>query len=169
MIKFIGNYVNSIPESWIPFMNQHTGEIRPNKNMVITKEVLDQQKKWKELGYDDNDSVFWELFHDFDLTENLKLDTFDFCISKQVQWWIAKLKPGHCFPIHTDTIKDYQKNAKRYWIALEDYKWGHIFLIDNICLRDYKKGDVFEIDNSPHGSANIGLENKYSLQLLTFD
>lgn len=169
MIKFIGNYSATIPKTWVSYMNQTTGEIRPNTNMVVTPEVIEQQKKWKESGYDINSSASWELFHDHDFDESLNLKEFDFCNNKQVQWWVAKLKPGHCFPIHTDTVKSHQINSKRYWIAIEDYKWGHVFLIDNICLRDYKKGDVFEFDNTPHGSANIGLSNKFSLQLLTFD
>jgi hypothetical protein len=170
MIEYIGNYQSAMPSSWIDHMNKSTGEIRPNKRMVITSEVAQQQKQWEDAGYNvDNSSATWELFHDWDFTEQLDVTQFDFCAGKSVQWWVAKLKPGHCFPIHVDTLKEEQINPKRYWIALDDYKWGHVFLIEDMCLRDYKRGDVFCFDNTPHGAANVGLVNKYSLQLLTYN
>jgi hypothetical protein len=71
--------------------------------------------------------------------------------------------------MHIDTIKEDQKNAKRYWIALEDYKWGHIFLENGENLRDYKQGDCFLFDNKIHGAANVGLEPKISLQIMTYN
>lgn len=170
MIEYVGNYKDIIPLSWIEHMRTHTGEIRPNNRMVMTAEVEGQQREWKEAGYfNEGTTATWELFHDWDFTEQLDYSKFDFCKDKKVQWWISKVKPGHCFPIHSDTLKDELINPKRYWIALEDYHWGHVFVIGKYCLRDYKKGDAYVFDNSPHGAANVGLDNKYSLQILTSD
>ena len=169
MIEFVGNYRDAIPSTWIEHMNTHTGEVRPNNRMVMTPEVKEMQDRWARAGYGEGSAATWELFHDWDFTEQLDLSKFDFCKDKQVQWWISKVPPGHCFPIHSDTIKPELINPKRYWIAIDDYKWGHVFLVGNECLRDYKKGDVFIFDNSLHGAANVGLENKYSLQILTSD
>jgi hypothetical protein len=169
MIKFVGNYESIIPASWIPHMNQCTGEIRPNSRMVITPEVKETQEQWRQAGYVEGSAATWELFHDWDFTEQIDITKFDFCKGKKVQWWISKVVPGHCFPIHVDTVKEDLINPKRYWIALNDYKWGHVFLVEDTCLRDYKKGDAFEFANIPHGAANVGLENKYSLQMLVSD
>lgn len=170
MFNYIGNYSDVIPNTWVSHMNSHTGEIRPNYRMVMTEEVERQQKEWARVGYHgENSMATWELFHDWDFNEKLSTDSFDFCVGKKVQWWISKVKPGHCFPMHTDTIKTELVNPKRYWIAMEDYHWGHVFIINDKCVRDYKKGDVFLFDNSPHGAANVGLANKYSLQLLVSD
>ena len=164
MIELVGNYAEAIPKTWVEHMNKHTGEIRPNNRMVITPEVIEMQNMWRNAGYGEDSAATWELFQ-----EKLDISKFDFCKDKKIQWWVSKVPPGHCFPIHSDTLKPELVNPKRYWIAIDDYKWGHVFLIGDTCLRDYKKGDVFIFDNSLHGAANVGLLNKYSLQILASD
>jgi hypothetical protein len=169
MIEYIGNYNFKINTAWVNKMNSTTGEIRPNGRMVATDSVNKQLSDWSNAGYIDASSVQWELFHDWDFEEKLDFDSIDFCQGKQITWWISKVKPGKCFPMHYDTIKEDLVNPKRYWIALEDYKWGHVFIVGNRVVRDYRAGDVFLFDNSIHGAANVGLETKFSLQLLVSD
>jgi hypothetical protein len=171
MIQYIGNYKSLIHESWVKKMKITTGEIRPNKNMIMTDFVYSQQKQWIDAGYNATElgSATWELFHDWDFDERLDIEKFDFCKNKKHQWWISKIRPGRCFPMHVDTIKTSMINPQRYWVAMEDYKWGHIFIVGNEILRDYKKGDVFLFDNIEHGAANVGLEIKFSLQILVWE
>lgn len=169
MISYIGNYLKCIPSHWASIVVKNKGEVRPNEKMIMTPDVRRQFKVWDDAGYLDNPCVRWELFTGYYIGEELDLSLFDFCNNKKVDWWIVKLDPGRFFPMHRDTIKEHQTNSKRYWIAMEDYKWGHVFLDDDYALRDYKKGDVFLFDNGLHGAVNVGLEPKISLQILTWD
>lgn len=169
MIEYIGNYANLIPENWNEFVLQNQGEVRPNEKIVMTPDVRKQFKVWNDAGYLDNPCVQWELFTGYYIGEELDVFSFDFCKNKNVDWWIVKLQPGRFFPMHRDTIKEDQKNFKRYWIAMDNYKWGHVFIDNSNVLRDYKRGDVFLFDNDLHGAVNVGLESKISLQILTWD
>lgn len=151
-------------------MDSSTGEVRPNAKMSASDQLQKQQKIWEDAGYFSlNNSTSWELFYSADFAEALKIQEFDFCANSSVHWWVSKIRPGHCFPMHTDILNSQLVNPRRYWVALDDYQYGHIFLIDDICLQDYKRGDVFLFDNTLHGGINLGSSNKYSLQLLVSD
>jgi hypothetical protein len=89
-------------------------------------------------------------------------------------------EPGCSIPYHRDTF--FQINKKypdrkelkvRANIYLEDYKLGHLIQYTNegklYTSVDWKAGDGFIWDSEiTHLGANVGLENKYTLQVSGF-
>lgn len=92
-------------------------------------------------------------------------------IRNQSYWWIIKLKPGKLQPIHIDPHTVERKNTIRYSMFLKDWEPGHIFLYEDKALMDYKAGDLYQWEYStmPHGVANIGFTNRFTLQITMFD
>jgi hypothetical protein len=77
--------------------------------------------------------------------------------------------PGQFTPMHRDphTI---DINCKRYWIPLQDYELGHIFIYKDQIITNYKKGDVYTYDdaNEIHGAVNLGFTPRVILQITEF-
>lgn len=170
MISYIGNYASIIQESWFEDFKK-AGEIRPNlkmsENPDKSKYVLEQAQEWIDAGYDLwNGSVKWEMFWEKHITEAPDLQSLEFCNGKYTKWWFAKVMPGKCFPKHKDAYDMNFKKVSRYWMAIDDHQWGHIFMLENTILSDYKKGDVFKFDDDVHAGANVGMTPKISLQIV---
>ena len=84
-------------------------------------------------------------------------------------WWITKLYPGQFMPMHTDP-HTHEQSCNRYWIPLQDYQPGHIFIYKDKFITDYKAYDVFEYENEQdmHGAANIGHTPRVVLQVTEY-
>ena len=86
-----------------------------------------------------------------------------------------KMAPGDNLPYHSDTYKKYinlfnlqTRNMQiwRYVFFVEDWKPGHIFEIANRPFSNWKAGDwVSWRYDVPHMAANLGIENRYTIQL----
>jgi len=51
-------------------------------------------------------------------------------------------------------------------VLLEDWKSGHYLEADNKPVVDWKAGQVVEWQyDTPHAAANLGLEDRYTLQI----
>ncbi len=76
-------------------------------------------------------------------------------------------------PTHSDTFKRYREifgcsleQCFRVIIFLENWQSGHIFEIDNTPITNWEAGDyVYWQGDVPHFAANIGLQDRYTLQL----
>jgi len=85
------------------------------------------------------------------------------------------MKTGTVLPIHKDLYKKYIKifdlkgresTIRRAIVMLEDWRSGHYLEILGNPKVNWKAGDVFEwIYDAPHMAANIGLDNRYTLQI----
>jgi len=55
--------------------------------------------------------------------------------------------------------------CNRYWMPLQDYTAGHVFIYKDKMIADYKAGDVYQFDNETdtHGAANIGHTSRIML------
>jgi hypothetical protein len=75
--------------------------------------------------------------------------------------------PGNFMPMHMDPHTVQQQNADRFWIPLQDWQPGHIFMYEDYVTTNYKKGDIFQYANSAalHGAANIGSTPRVVLQI----
>lgn len=166
-MKLIGNYSNIIRPSWAFDMLTKEGDKRPNQAMVKDDDSFKEQREaWQNAGYElENSSVEWHIYWDKHITEPLDTEQLEITKGKRCHWWFVKLMPGKCFPQHKDYFADF-KNPVRYWMAMENYKWGHVFLIGDKQIKDYKEGDLFRIENDWHAAANIGLVPKLSIQLV---
>jgi len=76
-------------------------------------------------------------------------------------------------PVHGDDYKLYREKFKvelvdcyRILVFLEDWKSGHYFEFNNRPVVDWKSGDYFIWnDKVPHMAANIGIDDRYTLQI----
>lgn len=85
-----------------------------------------------------------------------------------------KMNPGKILPYHSDTYAryiDYNKidnpqSIHRAIVFLEDWKPGHIFEIDGFPINNYTAGTfvLWQYD-TPHMAANLGEEDRYTLQI----
>lgn len=86
-----------------------------------------------------------------------------------------RMTPGTVLPTHNDLYLKYiqlfnlqggEHTIRRAIIFLEDWKPGHYLEVMDIPYTSWKAGQVVEwIYDTPHLSANIGLENRYTLQI----
>jgi hypothetical protein len=86
-----------------------------------------------------------------------------------------RMPTGTVMPVHSDLYKRYielfdlqgrEHTIKRALLLLEDWKSGHYLEVDNRAYTNWQAGDVVEwIYNTPHMAANLGLEDRYTLQI----
>jgi hypothetical protein len=147
----LGNYHNWIQPEWIEYMMSHDGTPRPSGGRNPSSEEF---KNAVSTGYDLK-QTYWYIYEP---------DTFPFKIHPPINmdgkflWWFIKMLPGNIMPMHKDPHALEEKNSKRYWMPLQDYAPGHVFIYEKQLAVDYKKGDLFEYNNSHaiHGACNIG-------------
>jgi len=82
---------------------------------------------------------------------------------------------GTVMPTHNDLYKKYveifklqgqEKNIRRAIVLLEDWKSGHYLEVLGDPIVNWQAGDVVEWTyDTPHMAANIGLEDRYTLQI----
>lgn len=141
----------------------------------INKPFNDQKtiEKWKSLGH--NYEKYTGLMRD----QSNILPDWCYNISKQIPLENSSLTlycmiPGNIMPEHSDTFIKYREimnlketdNVGRAVIFLEDWKSGHYFEIDETPIVNWKKGDfVLWKNNTPHMAANLGKENRYTMQI----
>lgn len=167
-MKLLGNYADWINPRWIDFVKQNRGTARPQDGGVPKGEVgAKEWQKVKDAGYSDNDIYFYMFDKsntDFDIV-NLPWT------NKNFHWWIIKMLPGNFMPVHVDPHTLREDNSERFWIPLQNWDIGHIFVYENTVAVDYKKGDVWQYSNAAaqHGAANIGYTTRLVLQVSTYD
>ena len=133
-------------------------------------------EKWKQKGYPGNN--FTGLL--CDMKKELPPYVPDFVNwferyykAKDIGVSFFKMPTGYIIPTHQDTYKKYRslfkcslKNIMRAVVFLDDWQPGHVFEIDGYSVTDYKKGDyVFWRGKTPHMAANIGLKDRYTMQI----
>lgn len=160
-MKYLGNCAGKIPKSVIESIKNMNGDIRPSADDIFSSNKSIVMKTLADVNYNLK-GARWEMYYENHLTFNVP-DIF-----KNVEkWWFVKLNPGDMFPYHVDTY-DKTKNLKRFWVACEDYKPGHVFFSGSDILTKYSAGDIFEFDASTewHGACNLSLEPKITLQII---
>lgn len=85
-----------------------------------------------------------------------------------------RMSPGKILPYHRDTYQRFIsyhcinniKTIHRAIIFLEDWTPGHIFEVDGDPIYNYKAGTyvLWQYD-TPHMAANLGLKDRYTLQI----
>jgi hypothetical protein len=86
-----------------------------------------------------------------------------------------KMTSGTVMPVHQDRYVKYidlfdlrgmEHNIRRALILLEDWKPGHYLEVNGQPFVQWKAGTLVEwIYDVPHMAANIGLEDRYTLQI----
>jgi len=160
-MKYIGNCADWIESELIDFLLQSDiGDKVPSSDDHSNDP---QFKYWINEGFPYNKINFTFIFHD-SLDFPVELPTI---FKHAREWWFSKLNPGDIVPWHADKFKYNEENIERYWVAMQNYIPGHIFMYEDKPFVDYKKGDIFLFDNPKacHGAANISFIPKLSLQV----
>ena len=156
-MKYIGNYANWINPEWIQYMESNIGEKHPrvDPNEYGEGNPLEKIKKY---GYN-LENTFWYSFEQRSFPFDLD---FPFDLKGSKDWWFVKMLPGNFIPFHKDhppKNESEQLTARRFWMPLQNYTEGHIFIMEHEFLKDYKAGDVFEYDDEAgrHAACNLSM------------
>jgi hypothetical protein len=165
-MNYVGNFVDWIKPEYIEYMLNTDGTARPGGGQNPDSEEF---RKAKEHGYDLS-QTYWYIY---------EKDTFPFDIKLPFNselsslWWGIKMKPGNFMPVHRDphTYADNHSNVTRYWMALQDWEPGHIFMYEDQVLVNYKKGDVYSYPDPQaiHCACNIGNNTRLSFHFSTYE
>lgn len=166
-MQFIGNYKDWIDPNWINYILENRGDGRPAEGQKPNSIIMnDEYKKARAAGYRDDSIYFWM----FDRNNTNFFINPPF-INGNFHWWITKMLPGNFMPMHVDPHTQYEKNSNRFWMPLQDWQPGHIFMYEDSVITNYKAGDVWKYENSGalHGAANIGHTPRIILQVSSYE
>lgn len=86
-----------------------------------------------------------------------------------------RMRTGTVMPVHSDLYKRYielfnlqgqEHTIRRALVLLENWKPGHYLEVNGRANVNWQAGDVVEwVYDVPHSAANIGLEDRYTLQI----
>lgn len=105
-------------------------------------------------------------------SKNLDLDEFPIFYNMidtlKLQSYKARFmiqKPGHIVPTHIDNL-NHNETAMRFGIALNDWEYGQFWHFGTSVWTNWKAGDCITWNKlSPHGTANVGHYDRYTLQI----
>jgi len=84
------------------------------------------------------------------------------------------MPPGTIMPEHRDTYPRYRKinniedqnSVCRFLVFLDDWKSGHYFELNRFPIVNWERGDCYMWrGDAPHMAANLGDENRYTMQI----
>ena len=163
-MRFIGNYQHWIKKEWLQEILTTTGYGRPRDWQADSIAEEQTYKKALDAGYKLNDIHFW-LYE----KTNLSFDIVPPWTNKNIHWWFTKMYPGQYTPMHSDP-HTFENKCVRYWVPMQDYESGHVFIYKNELIKDYRAGDVFVYDDSQdvHGAVNLGYSPRIVLQVTEY-
>jgi len=144
------------------------------KNFEYTKQPISQDEvtRWRAEGYTHN-SFTGEMYN----SKNPMPDWVD-NVAEQIGlqncgYVFYRMKTNDVMPTHIDHFEKYceifeveRKDVVRCAIFLEDWKSGHYFEIGNQAVTNYSAGTYVTWScEEPHFAANIGIEDRYTLQI----
>jgi hypothetical protein len=150
-MKYIGNYYSWIDPLWEHLILTRDGQARPRDWPPATAVESAEYSKYEQAGYDLN-AVNWWVYEYGDIYINLVPPW----TTGKIHWWFTKMMPGQFMPMHTDP-HTHGNPCNRYWMPLQDYIPGHVFIYNKEMILNYKAGDVFMFneETDQHGAANI--------------
>jgi hypothetical protein len=163
-MQFIGNYADWIKPEWVNYLLNNDGTKRPGGG---DNPDCEEFRQATSVGYDLT-KTYWHHY-----TNN----TFPFDVVPPIQkedgmWWFIKMNPGNFMPMHRDphVTQDGKTDCVRYWMPLQDYADGHVFIYKNQLMTDYRAGDLWSYDdaNEIHGACNIGFTPRLTFQFTTY-
>jgi len=166
-MKYIGNFKDWIKQEWVDYLLVHDGTLRPKT--ASENPDTEEFRIATSVGYDLT-QTWW---HHYCNTSCPLLISPPIPTDKEYMWWFIKLLPGGMMPVHRDphVTEDGKYNVTRYWMPLQDYVPGHVFVYNNIFMTDYKAGDLWAYSdaNEIHGACNISYVPRLTFQFTTYD
>ena len=136
----------------------------------------DSVKLWLEQGY--HNKICGDLC---DMRHQLPSWAYKFIdIYAEMGWKdiglaFYRMPTGTVMPVHRDLYKRYveifnlqgrEHTIRRALTLLEDWKPGHYLEVNGTPYVNWRAGDTVEwVYDTPHMAANIGLEDRYTLQI----
>jgi hypothetical protein len=147
------------------------------KGTAYQDDLSQLTSKYVQYGYTEHNTKIWKttetdpkLTFDWeqDILNQLPLDLGIATVTRQ--------DPGQILPWHEDRFfmlrrlnPDDPRPIWRFLMFLEDWKMGHILQVNNSILTHWKQGDVYVWQpGTPHVSANVGLETKWTCNITGF-
>jgi hypothetical protein len=164
-MRFIKNYSTWLKPHILDTILSVPGDRRPETDNVGSYKIPLYDKA-RAAGYS-IDKIGWTLYYQSHFQNKIEMP---FDPGEDGQWWFSKLNPGDMFPMHQDLFKENKPNIRRFWMAMQDAKLGHVFVYENTTLGNYQAGDLFEFEDSNawHAACNLGFEAKVSLQIVSY-
>jgi len=133
----IGNYNSWIKQEWVDYLTNNDGLHIPRDFPPYKLE----NSALPETGWDLK-SVY-SILYSTDNTD-IVIDHLPWTNSSDIKfyWWVNKLIPSMVYPKIRDSTYLYD-TCCRYWIPLQDYEQGHIFVYEDTLMTGYKRGDVY--------------------------
>lgn len=158
----VGNWKHYIDSNLKQQVLDTVGQARPRDWPPAFAVESAEYARAKQAGYDLS-AVHWWVYEENDL------GVLELPLKNKYHWWITKLYPGQYMPMHTDP-HTHQEACRRYWIPLQDYEDGHIFIYKDTLMTKYSANDVFVYGNAQdvHGAANIGHTPRVVLQVTEY-
>lgn len=153
-----------------PFWNEQHRELSYRREPFNSQ---DDVQRWKAQGYTQQ-YFAGELFDMSDIMPKWVDPFLTLFPGINVGLCFYKMTTCNIIPYHKDLYTRYRKifnisNPLKIWralIFLEDWKPGHIFEVDSHPITQWRSGDyvMWQYD-TPHMAANLGLDDRYTLQI----
>lgn len=166
-MKYLGNYKQHIDDLWLAEVLANRGMGRPQEGKKPdSPEEETEYQKARDAGYCD-DAIYFYMFDKNNVSFELNLPF----IEGKYHWWITKMLPGNFMPMHIDPHTLVDTSSDRYWLPLQDWEPGHIFMYKDTVITNYKAGDLYKYEDATaiHGAANIGYTPRVVLQISTYE
>ena len=151
------------------------------KKLNYRKEIFNDEYaigEWRENGYDNDVEKFsgkmanhndkqpnWnEIFKSWAFHEH-GLKNVGCCYYRM---GTNDIIPNHfdAYNVYTEKFNCEAEDVHKILVFLEDWKSGHYFEFNNQPIVNWKRGDYFIWSGKvPHMAANIGIEDRYTLQI----
>jgi len=151
------------------------------KNLDYRKEVFNDEyaiEEWRERGYDnDIDKFSGKMANHYDPLPSWHNKILDWVEEefqlKDVGCCYYRMETNDIIPNHSDAYNVYtkkfnckQEDVHKILVFLEDWKSGHYFELEGKPILEWKSGDYITwAGKTNHFAANIGVDNRYTLQI----
>lgn len=134
-------------------------------------------KTWQSQGYDYIKSFTGSMYDNTKPMPGFVERIKTMLPYKNMTFTFYKMSTLEIMPTHRDHYNTYRKlfgvpyqDVRRILIMLEDWKPGHYLEIDGEGIVNWIAGDYFIWENNvPHAASNIGIEDRYTLQITATD
>lgn len=131
---------------------------------------------WRSQGYQSKiTGDLCDMRHKLPNWANKFIEIYEAQGWKDIGLAFYRMRTGTVMPVHSDLYKRYielfdlkgrEHTIHRALLLLEDWHPGHYLEVDGKPYVAWHAGDTVEwVYDCPHAAANIGLEDRYSLQI----
>ena len=131
-----------------------------------------QDTVWRKQGYN-HERTYGSMYGHPNRMPEWVLNVSKYLKLKKCGFVFYKMKTLDIMPLHVDHYKKYcdvfevdYEQVFRAVVFLENWQSGHYFEIDEEAIVNWSAGDVVMWQgNIPHSASNIGISDRYTLQI----